>query len=285
MYLSRVRLRPNIRETQLYKVLRNRQYGVHQLLWDLFDGEKRQHLFREEVAETQLKETIKRRSESLYYVLSREVPLENDLFQVEAKAFEPKLEQGERLAYKIRVNPVVTRTVGDNRKQHDIVMDAQHQWLATQFDLLGLSSQKGEEKRHKLTKLLDCAQDVHLNQWKVEIANGPFKQQLEQTLGRRDTVRWAMKTNAEQRVLQWWERKACAFGFRLSEYAESPIFQATSYQKHPLPEKKSGASFNSLDLSGELEVLDVDAFTQGLYAGIGRAKAFGCGLMMIRRVS
>lgn len=38
-----------------------------------------------------------------------------------------------------------------------------------------------------------------------------------------------------------------------------------------------------LDLSGVLEVTDPTAFLPALAAGFGRAKAFGCGLMMIRR--
>lgn len=38
-----------------------------------------------------------------------------------------------------------------------------------------------------------------------------------------------------------------------------------------------------LDLAGRIEVLDPTKFLQRLEAGFGRAKAFGCGLMLIRR--
>lgn len=38
-----------------------------------------------------------------------------------------------------------------------------------------------------------------------------------------------------------------------------------------------------LDLEGTLTVTDPDRFTAALAAGFGRAKAFGCGLMLIRR--
>jgi CRISPR system Cascade subunit CasE len=41
---------------------------------------------------------------------------------------------------------------------------------------------------------------------------------------------------------------------------------------------------NSLDLSGEVEVTDAERFTQLLTIGIGPAKAFGCGLMLVRRI-
>ncbi len=41
--------------------------------------------------------------------------------------------------------------------------------------------------------------------------------------------------------------------------------------------------FGILELTGLLEVTDAAAFTARVTAGFGRAKAFGCGLMLIRR--
>ena len=41
--------------------------------------------------------------------------------------------------------------------------------------------------------------------------------------------------------------------------------------------------FGVLDLTGRLKVTDPEAFLARLGAGFGRAKAFGCGLMLIRR--
>jgi CRISPR system Cascade subunit CasE len=38
-----------------------------------------------------------------------------------------------------------------------------------------------------------------------------------------------------------------------------------------------------LDLEGTLEVCDPQAFVAALGHGFGRGKAFGCGLMLIRR--
>lgn len=42
-------------------------------------------------------------------------------------------------------------------------------------------------------------------------------------------------------------------------------------------------AFSVLDLDGMLEVRDPDAFGAALLQGFGKAKAFGCGLMLIRR--
>jgi CRISPR system Cascade subunit CasE len=44
------------------------------------------------------------------------------------------------------------------------------------------------------------------------------------------------------------------------------------------------AVFGVLDISGILEVRDPDRFLTRLAGGFGRARAFGCGLMLIRRV-
>ena len=47
--------------------------------------------------------------------------------------------------------------------------------------------------------------------------------------------------------------------------------------------RRQGATFGILDLTGVLVVTDPDAFLAALAAGFGRAKAWGCGLMLIRR--
>ena len=48
--------------------------------------------------------------------------------------------------------------------------------------------------------------------------------------------------------------------------------------------RRQGATFGILDLTGEIAVTDPDAFLPALAAGFGRARAWGCGLMLIRRV-
>lgn len=44
-----------------------------------------------------------------------------------------------------------------------------------------------------------------------------------------------------------------------------------------------GATFGVLDLRGEIEVTDPSTFLSAMAVGFGRAKAWGCGLMLIRR--
>ena len=43
-------------------------------------------------------------------------------------------------------------------------------------------------------------------------------------------------------------------------------------------------NWSALDFSGELTVIDPAAFIVALSKGIGPAKAFGCGLLLVRRI-
>lgn len=50
-------------------------------------------------------------------------------------------------------------------------------------------------------------------------------------------------------------------------------------------DRRAPLSFHTIDYQGLLEVTDPDLFRQRLVHGFGRAKAFGCGLMLLRRAS
>lgn len=286
MYLSRIRLRPEIGQTQLALVLRDRNYGLHRLFWDLFsdgksDGQRRNFLFREELAVEQLPRPGKRKADPVYYVLSQEKPVGNALFNVDTKVYNPKLAAGDRLAFKLRVNAVVTR----NGKRHDIVMDAQNSWLNDQLQDIGQSAggTKGERKQ----RLLGHASDKQWTHWRSQIEVGPFSQKLEQQLGSKALMEWAIRTAEAQRVHAWWERRGeerHGFTIGRAPKSDAPLLEYAAYLNHSIPEKGKKAGFSSLDLSGEVIVTDVDRFITLLMEGIGPAKAFGCGLMLVRRI-
>lgn len=286
MYLSRVSLRADIGSTQLPLLLRDRRgYGLHRLFWDLFsngqaDNQQRHFLFREEIASEQQVDLGKRKAAPVYYVLSSRPPVANSpLFDVDSKVYQPQLVEGDRLAFKLRVNAVVSRA----GKRHDIVMDAQRIWLSQQLQVLGLDI-TGNKKALKTT-VLDHAGDSQLNEWRTSIGSGPYAEKLESQLGRSDILEWAINTSVARRVQQWWMSKGERLGFDAACLANGePIVSFSGYQKHPLPEKSKSAGFNSLDLSGEIIVRQVDEFKRLLFEGTGPAKAFGCGLMLIRRL-
>ena len=40
----------------------------------------------------------------------------------------------------------------------------------------------------------------------------------------------------------------------------------------------------SMAIEGKLKIVDADRFKKALFQGIGSAKAFGCGFMLVRRI-
>ena len=81
----------------------------------------------------------------------------------------------------------------------------------------------------------------------------------------------------------WLERQGASAGFSVLAAAVG------DYSTEVLPgyrgPRKGQPQFGILDLSGRIEVSEPETFLAGLAKGFGRAKAFGCGLMLIRRGS
>jgi len=146
-------------------------------------------------------------------------------------------------------------------------------------------------KRELKSRLLDFAGDEQLKHWRQIINQGIFKQKLEQQLGRQDILEWAIKTTVEKIILDWWKKQGKDnFGFDVASIQhgdsfEESIFESSAYQQNRLPKEKGiNAKYSSLDLSGEVIVTDAVRFEKLLFDGIGKSKAFGCGLMLIRRI-
>lgn len=82
---------------------------------------------------------------------------------------------------------------------------------------------------------------------------------------------------------QWLEERASCHGFRI----ESNNVRVDGYQQHKFFKKKgnNSISLSTLDFNGILTVTDPEIFIKKcLFKGIGPAKAFGCGLMLVKRV-
>lgn len=121
MYLSKVSLQRSIETAKVFLELDSTgPYASHQLLWTLFTGEEaRGFLFREELNSQGLPE---------FYILSK-TPAEGDkaLFNVQTKTFLPQICAGQRLSFKLRVNPTICITDKGKSKRHDVIMHAKHQ--------------------------------------------------------------------------------------------------------------------------------------------------------------
>lgn len=80
--------------------------------------------------------------------------------------------------------------------------------------------------------------------------------------------------------VRWLAERGERNGFKLLENATI----ANGYENHEV-RRKTGRNmrFSSMDITGVLDVIDPDAFIGSLRRGHGKAKAFGCGLMLVRR--
>ena len=256
MYLSRIQLINNIGQySQLGRLLTGNNYGVHRLLWDLFESGER-FLFREESSKEQLSTT---HNLPLYYVLSKNKPKDTSpIFKTESKVFSPMLSNGEQLAFRLRANPTVSRRDSRSQKsrRHDVVMDAQQQWLLSackekELDLEGRKS----ELRQRLQR--------HHPDYVGKSGALKIKKELNHAM--------------EVAATSWLQKRGSDNGYEL-------IFtQATGYRWNALPDKHRNAGFSSMDYEGKLTVVDVERFVSRLFKGFGPSKGFGCGLMLIRR--
>lgn len=105
-----------------------------------------------------------------------------------------------------------------------------------------------------------------------------------QLLAARGLSRWAewqqeddkpaLYEMVQRSCLDWLRARAATHGFELAEACVDAYTQ-----------NRAGAReirFSTVDYSGELVVTDPERFQQTLLNGLGHAKAFGCGLMLVR---
>jgi len=90
------------------------------------------------------------------------------------------------------------------------------------------------------------------------------------------------RVEGEKAMRAWWERQAERNGFRV---LDPPAL--LDYRTVPLGRRAHGrgklAQLGISRLTGLVEVTDPEAVKARIAKGFGRAKAFGCGLMLIRR--
>ncbi len=288
MYFSRIRIRPEIfKNTQLANVLSDSPDNMHRLLWDLFSDEKqRNFLYREEIASEQLGIQAGVRGEPIYYFVSSTRPSsENPFFQVEAREYQPKLQQGDRLRFELRANPVITK----NGKKHDVVMDAQRTFLTSLCAELNLQSRlPSAPKKQEFKKVLLTYGGHALDGRLMTLLKDDFRysERLRQSMQLHDKLEWSIKAVVDDALEKWMIRQGQRHGFSLAKDDDNQCkLQNSAYRWHSIKAdkgKKSG--FSSVDFLGDLDIIDVEKFTKALFGGIGRAKAFGCGLMLVKRI-
>ena len=224
MYFSRIRLRPDANTGALARQLcETGSYREHQILWQLFGDDpdaNRDFLFRRD----------DHNGWPQFFIVSQRTPADqNNIWQIDQQQYQPKLHNGQKLAFNLRANPVITRKNSTGKsKRHDLVMDLKKQsgWKETSIC-----------DRNPLYELVQQAGETWLSS------------RLE-------------KNGAKLEALN-----------------------AEGYIQHQAHKKGSTKPirYSTLDLAGTLSVTDPEAFTQTLYQGLGPAKAFGCGLLLVRK--
>lgn len=288
MYFSRIRIRPDIfKSTQLAKLLCDSSYNMHRLLWDLFSDEKqRNFLYREEIDREQLGIQAGVRGDPIYYVVSSTRPSsESPFFQVEAREYQPKLQKGDWLRFELRANPVITR----NGKKHDVVMDTQRRFLTSLCAELNLQSRlPAAPKKQEFKKVLLTHGGDALDGRLTTLLKNDFRyaERLRQSMQLHSKLEWSIKAIIDDALEKWMIRHGQNHGFSLAKDDNNQCkLQNSAYRWHSIKADKGIKSgFSSVDFIGNLEITDVEKFTKALFGGIGRAKAFGCGLMLVRRI-
>lgn len=269
LFLSRARLRTG-RGEQLSAIARVLLHGskgdtvgnAHRILWMLFrdrdEDEPRDFLWREEAP-------------GRYLILSKRAPSdEHGLFDLQTKDYAPKLSPGDRLAFALRANPVVSLKKG--RKP-------------------------GEEKYDRKGRVRSMRCDIVMNALKPLGGRDGPRDADGQT--ERATKRDKILTEVSR---SWVQKQGESYGFRLAlnpDNGNQPYLSASNYETVKIPRGKTNADtgqwklesqkrfaqFGVLDFEGLIEVTDPAAFLKQLAEGFGKAKAFGCGLMLIKRAA
>jgi CRISPR system Cascade subunit CasE len=259
MYFSRVEI---VDYTAILANLSNKKtdkvYQSHQALWQLFATDSKQRfLFRAENNKQKSASTV-------YYLLSKEKPKQDHTgFKIETKSFAPKLQQGQKLAFKLRVNPVVTKALPGKTKssRHDIIMDAKYQHAVDAcINNAIISKDEATTKSYQLKYLLN----------KLRVSN---------KIANFNDFILEQKEKIDKACENWLINRSEKHGFianNIEHYAH--VQHSLKYSKG------NNASFNSIDYNGKLEVTNPELFFDMLVNGLGPAKGFGCGLMLIRKV-
>lgn len=207
---------------------------AHRVLWLLFQDipdAERDFLWRDE-------------GNGRFMILSRRPPSDPlGLFTIDTKEFEPSLAAGDRLAFVLRANPVVTTKRAGVKK----------------------AAGNGKARGTRVDIVMDALKAVPKTDW-IERTGRAFE---------RDRIAKAVGAD-------WLARQGERAGFKIVREPEPVI---GGYVQIPI-ERRHGrrpAGFSVLDFAGQVEITDPNAFLAKLAQGFGAAKAFGNGLMLIRR--
>jgi CRISPR system Cascade subunit CasE len=168
-------------------------------------------------------------------------------WDVQTRSYAPQLATGSRLRFELRVNPVITRRGGaanDTKRRKSVRHDV---------------------VMHAKRRLLD---ERGLRSWKDWHSDD----------------KPALYALVYSSCRDWLMERAERAGFELDEPALSVDGYTQHSERRPRGKEAEELQFSTVDFSGTLTVTNPENFRQALFQGLGHAKAFGCGLLLIRRL-
>jgi CRISPR system Cascade subunit CasE len=243
MFLSRVEVGPRAAERETFWREVAHPYGAHQALWRLFGRGP-------DDKREFLYRAVECGARPAFLVLSASSPAVDGggLWSIETRPFAPVLRPGQRLGFRLRASPVVRRSEGADGKpervrRHDVVMDRKKRLAAN-----------GQSAPVSTDLIRDAGRD-----WlAAQASRSGFR-----------------LTTVQQEVI--------GEDGLLDEVA-APAVRIDGYRQHRILRRgERPVTFSTLDFEGVLEVVDPPAFLAKVVQGVGPQKAFGCGLMLLRR--
>lgn len=252
-YFSRIRLKGDSADVRaLARLAASDAYREHRMVWQFFASDpnaQRDFIYRREAGQGGDRPLT-------YFLVSQRPPVADAaLWSIDTKPYAPQIEAGDRFEFSLRANPVVHRKA--ERSPED-----EAAWLARR-DADGRPAPKDTRSRKR--------DDV------VFVA----KQKFKQALGNAWREEYDSREIENTAGFAWLEGQGQRFGFTVAEGDVS----VSGYQQERFTTRNGHRTqFSRLDFAGQLAVTDPDAFRSAAYSGIGPAKAFGCGLLLLRRI-
>lgn len=232
-------IRPQYKDAQSTGATTQNPYRVHQALWQLFDlppNSPRPFLYREYEQNGQL----------FYYVLSNIKPkADHPYFLVQTKVFNPQFFNGQRLAFELRANPVVTvRDETGRSSRHDMLAQAKRSVIKQGFD-----------DAYSIDKAMFDAG--------VDWITHPRRMQS-----------WGVIVHPDLELSAYTQHRFRRTKDDIARQVNGDMQKKTAVDKR--------IQFSSLDYAGVIEIQDAELFYEQMLKGFGKKKAFGCGLMLVR---
>lgn len=149
------------------------------------------------------------------------------------------------------------------RKRHLWRLDGQNLLLASE-------DEPDKEALGKYGKVTTKSYDRFLDNISTE---RPYQFRLVANPLQMDIKNRRIPCHGNEQRLEWLKKQGARYGFTVIQA------KITGYKENRI--RKHGFTVKSVTFEGILQVTDIEKFKQALTEGIGREKAYGCGLMTI----